>query len=380
VVERKGIGHPDTICDALAEQISLKLCRYHLRRFGRILHHNVDKILLCGGSARPAFGGGEVLEPLELYLAGRATMDYEGERIPVADLAVDACREWLNAHLPALDVNRHVRFIPRFRASSGALMDLFSRGCGGKQLSNDTSCGVGFAPLTPLENAVLEVERVLNSAEVKKAHPAIGQDVKVMGIRQNDRIHLTIACAMIGRYLDGITRYLETKDLIGQVAGETVLRSANVAAKIVVNAADDPSTGNVYLTVTGTSAEAGDDGEAGRGNRTSGLITPYRPMGIEAAAGKNPISHLGKLYSLAAGAIASNIITEVPGIREAACVMVSQIGRSIDDPQIVDVRVCLEPGQTLSAARKPVNDLVQEALLGFPDLQRTLLEEGIPLY
>jgi S-adenosylmethionine synthetase len=104
VVERKGIGHPDTICDALAERITLRLCRYYLERFGAILHHNVDKILLCGGSARPAFGGGEILEPLELYLAGRATREYRGEQIPVDDIAVHACREWLTTHLPALDV------------------------------------------------------------------------------------------------------------------------------------------------------------------------------------------------------------------------------------------------------------------------------------
>jgi S-adenosylmethionine synthetase len=101
VVERKGVGHPDTICDALAEQISVGLCRYHLERFGLVLHHNVDKILLCGGSARPAFGGGDVLEPLELYLSGRAASDYNGQRIPVEDVAVQACRDWLKSNLPS---------------------------------------------------------------------------------------------------------------------------------------------------------------------------------------------------------------------------------------------------------------------------------------
>lgn len=87
VVERKGLGHPDTICDAFAESVSVQLCQHYLERFGTILHHNVDKILLCGGSARVAFGGGQVLEPMELYLAGRATSEYEGERIPVAEIA-----------------------------------------------------------------------------------------------------------------------------------------------------------------------------------------------------------------------------------------------------------------------------------------------------
>jgi S-adenosylmethionine synthetase len=380
VVERKGIGHPDTICDALAEQISLRLCRYYLERFGRILHHNVDKILLCGGSARPAFGGGEIVEPLELYLSGRATRDYAGERILVDDLAVDACRSWIKNHLPALDVERHVRITPRLRSGSGSLTNLFARGRSAKPLSNDTSCGAGFAPLTALESAVLAIEKGLNSTEMKRAHPASGQDIKVMGIRHNDRVHLTIACAMIGSCLDGITNYLEATEVVRQFALDTLRRSSDLATDAVVNSADDPSTGNLYLTVSGTSAEAGDDGEAGRGNRISGLITPYRPMTIEAAAGKNPVSHVGKLYNLMAGAIAARITGDVPAVHEATCVMVSQIGRSIEDPQMIDVGVFLEHGQTLSAVRNAISDLVEEELSRFSELQRDLLEERVRLY
>ncbi|HSJ96111.1 MAG TPA: methionine adenosyltransferase, partial [Myxococcota bacterium] len=60
VVERKGLGHPDSICDALAEAFSLALSRFYREHFGRILHHNVDKVLLVGGRAEPAFGGGAV--------------------------------------------------------------------------------------------------------------------------------------------------------------------------------------------------------------------------------------------------------------------------------------------------------------------------------
>jgi S-adenosylmethionine synthetase len=51
IVERKGLGHPDTICDALAETLSRNLCREHRDRFGTVLHHNVDKALLYGVSA-----------------------------------------------------------------------------------------------------------------------------------------------------------------------------------------------------------------------------------------------------------------------------------------------------------------------------------------
>ena len=89
VVERKGAGHPDTICDALAEEFSRNLCREYLRRTGRVLHHNVDKALLCGGAARPAFGGGELLEPIEIHLAGRAVREFKGVKAPVEEIAVE---------------------------------------------------------------------------------------------------------------------------------------------------------------------------------------------------------------------------------------------------------------------------------------------------
>jgi S-adenosylmethionine synthetase len=63
IVEQKGIGHPDTLCDALAEGPSASLCRWSLERFGRILHHNVDKALRVGGQVRVCPGGEEVLVP-----------------------------------------------------------------------------------------------------------------------------------------------------------------------------------------------------------------------------------------------------------------------------------------------------------------------------
>jgi S-adenosylmethionine synthetase len=379
VVERKGIGHPDTICDALAEEICRNLCLYYLKQFGVILHHNVDKILLCGGAAQPSFGGGEVTEPMELYLAGRATAEHNEERVPVAEIAVEACRAWLCAHLPALDLERHVRFIPKFRPSSGALRNLFSKGRT-VALSNDTSCGAGFAPLTRLEQVVLEVERTLNDAAVKRVHPAIGQDIKVMGVRRGSHVDLTISCAMIGRYLASVDDYVQAKIAAAQVALTAARRVANLDFSVAVNAADDIGRGEIFLTVTGTSAEAGDDGEVGRGNRTSGLITPYRPMTLEAAAGKNPVTHVGKLYNLAAAGIARGAISRVPGVNGASCVLVSQIGRRIDDPLIADVHLALEPESSIKAVTDMIRDVVSGELQRFPQLQAALLEGNIPVY
>ena len=147
VIERKGQGHPDTLCDAIAERVSVKLCRAYLSALGSVLHHNVDKVLLCGGAARPAFGGGEVTAPMEIHLIGRVTRDAGLAIIPVEDIAIQACREVLGEHVRALDLDRHVRIFPHFHAGSADLTELFGRAPAAKApLANDTSIGTGFAP------------------------------------------------------------------------------------------------------------------------------------------------------------------------------------------------------------------------------------------
>lgn len=60
-----------------------------------------------------------------------------------------------------------------------------------------------------------------------------------------------------------------------------VRKRTSLKVTVVINAADNYEKDIVYLTVTGTSAECGDDGQVGRGNRANGLITPYRPMTLE---------------------------------------------------------------------------------------------------
>lgn len=340
VVERKGIGHPDTICDAIAEQVCITLCRYYQEEFGLILHHNVDKVLLCGGTSRPVFGGGEIIEPIEIYLAGRATSEYGGVRIPTDEIAVWACREWLSTHLHGLDIDRHVHITPRLRPGSSELRSLFGRSAE-VPMANDTAYGAGFAPLTDLEKTVLEVERTLNNEETEDTHPEIGADIKVMGVRRGRHIVLTISCAFVSKFVTGAEDYMRSKAAVREIAQSAARRVSTLDVEIKVNTADDVEHGDMYLTVTGTSAECGDEGEVGRGNRASGLITPYRVMAIDAPAGKNPISHPGKLYNVVAQRIAGSIVRDLRDVEDAACLLVSQIGRPIDDPQIVDIRLAL---------------------------------------
>ena len=379
VVERKGAGHPDTICDALAEAFSLNLCREYQRRVGRVLHHNVDKALLCGGRATPAFGGGRVAEPIRIFLAGRAVSTIGAEVLPVRDIAIEGSRAWLKANLHALDVDRHVRIETMVQHGSQDLQALFSRGDRIPR-ANDTSFGVGHAPLSALERLVLAIEQRLHGRDRNNDRPGWGEDIKVMAVRNRGHLDLTIACAMIGRYLEGSDSYAEHKAAlaawVGQCAGEYGFADCSVA----VNAADDVAAGSLYLTVTGTSAEAGDDGQVGRGNRVNGLITPLRPMSLEAAAGKNPVSHVGKIYNVLAGRVAEAIVASAPEVSEAHCLMVSRIGAPVSAPALVQIRLATRDGAPPEKFRTQTAALVADHLGRVEELSRQLLSGNVQVY
>ena len=378
VVERKGIGHPDTICDALAEEVSRALSRTYLERFGRVLHHNVDKALLCGGSAAPRFGGGEITRPIEIILAGRVTRSFRGTDVPVEEVAIETCRAWLRAHLHALDPDRHLRIACRFGPGSGDLVDLFARGA--TPLANDTSIGVGFAPRSHLEQAVLDLGKWLDDPASQQSWPERGEDVKIMAVRTASAVTLTVTCALVSAFVKDAADYLAKKALLASAIGARASGLLGEEPRVEINAADDPARGSFYLTVTGTSAEAGDDGQVGRGNRVSGLITPGRPMTLEAAAGKNPVSHVGKLYSVAAGLIAEDLVGALPGVSAAECTLVSRIGSPIDEPQAVSVRLRIEDGPPAAAHSSAVAEVTRGWLAGLPGLSARLIAGDIAVF
>jgi S-adenosylmethionine synthetase len=381
VVERKGLGHPDTICDALAEAFSRSLCREYRDRFGAILHHNVDKALLCGGSAAAAFGGGTVDRPIDIYLAGRATCAVGTELIPISRIAADSSRAWLDANLHALDAQRHVRIHNLIRPGSQDLQMLFARQEGREvALANDTSVGVGHAPLSALERLVLAVEKRINGRDRVRDNPAWGEDVKVMGVRCGDRVQLTLSCAMIGRYLASMDDYLGEKAALGRLAHGLAAEHGFAECEVAVNVADDIATGSIYLTVTGTSAEAGDDGQVGRGNRVNGLITPCRPMSLEAAAGKNPVTHVGKVYNVVARDIAEALVATVPEIARAQCLMVSSIGAPVSEPAIMHIKLATGNGAPAEGLRTRVEEVAADRLASIPGLVDAFVAGTIELF
>ena len=381
VVERKGIGHPDTICDALAEELSRALCHFYLDKFGIVMHHNVDKVLLRGGTSQPRFSGGVVTAPIELFMAGRATCEYKGITVPIEELIRESCVQWLQSHFHVLDPLQHIKLHSLIRPGSVDLVELYLRQeQTGIALANDTSCGVGYAPLSELERVVLQVEKSLNSADTKSAHSEIGEDIKVMGVRKQETLELTVACAFIDRYIKNVDDYVQKRATLIALVEQAVRVESSMPVHINVNAADDIDQGSLYLTVTGTSAESGDDGEVGRGNRVNGLLAPYRPMNMEAAAGKNPVTHVGKLYNIVAQRIAETLIQELEEVQEAYCYLVSRIGSPITEPQVADLQLVMQDGLAIDVVRSRAEEVVYDQLADIARIRQELIDGALTVY
>ncbi len=371
IVERKGLGHPDSLCDGIAEAVSVALCQEYLRTCGVILHHNTDKVQLVAGRSNPWYGGGEVISPIYILLGGRATRIFGTDEIPVDTVAIHAAKQYLK-NVRNLDVERHVIVDSKLGHGSSDLIGVFE---GNRKesaeptvpMANDTSFGVAHAPLSETESIVLNVEEKV-MAEFRDEEKAVGEDMKVMALREQDTITLTVGDAFVSKYVDDYDHYINIKHRLREymtgVAKDYTGRDVNV----LVNMADMP--GSVYLTVTGTSAEMGDDGATGRGNRSNGLITPNRNMSLEATCGKNPVNHTGKIYNLLANRIAREIVENVDGIREVQLKILSEIGRRIDDPKVATAQIIPLSGVNQGWMEKKVKRIIDEGLSSVTEITK----------
>ncbi len=359
LVERKGIGHPDSISDGLAEAVSRALCKEYIEKCGVVLHHNTDETQIVAGRSHPKFGGGEILQPIYILLVGRATKEFEGVELATESVALKAARDYLRNTVVNLDQEKDVILDCKLGTGSSDLRDVFRRDR--VPVANDTSFGVGHAPFSELENIVYNAERQLIT-DLKPKIPGIGEDIKVMGLRDGDDITLTTCCGMVGRHVDDLDHYINIKEEMKTYLEDVSSRYTERNVEVQINTADDLKTGSVFLTVTGTSAEMGDDGSVGRGNRCNGLITPNRPMSMEATSGKNPINHIGKIYNLLSTQMAKDIVKEVPEVHDIYLRLLSQIGKPIDQPLVASAQIIPEDGSSFSKVKAEAEAVMDDWL------------------
>jgi S-adenosylmethionine synthetase len=381
MVERKGLGHPDSLCDGIAEAVSVALCKEYRRKSGMILHHNTDKVQLVAGRSNPRYGGGEVISPIYIVLGGRATRVFEREEIPVDIVATYATKEYLK-NVRNLDVERHVIVDSKLGKGSSDLLEVFK----GKRkegmnpempMANDTSFGVGHAPFSETESIAFNVEHQV-MAEFRTKEKAIGEDMKVMALREKDRITITVGDAFVSKYVDDYEHYMAAKQRLKEFISGVAEAYTNREIHTLVNMADTPTS--VYLTVTGTSAEMGDDGAAGRGNRCNGLITPGRPISMEGASGKNPVNHTGKIYNLLANKIANEVVENVDGVQEVSIKLLSEIGQRIDDPKVATAQILSKSAVNREAMETKVKRITDEWLSNIADITEMVIRGELRVF
>ena len=362
VVERKGLGHPDTLADGISEAISRSLCRFYLDEFGQILHHNVDKVLIIAGQSAPFYSGGSIKKPPAVVVGGRASRTTAS---PLADIVREATASHLKKtlkHLELFDVE------PRLEVGAPELRSLLGKG------ANDTSIGVGYAPLSETEQLVLDLEDVVRGVR------GAGEDIKLMAVRGEGKLTVVVAVAMVSRFINSREEYDRAKEAVReavmrkQKAGRAYQQAGEV--EVCVNCAD--SLENIYLTVTGTSIEMGDDGATGRGNRGNGLITPMRSMTMEAIAGKNPVSHVGKIYNVLAAKAAADI-AELDWVDEACVTLVSKIGSPISQPLLRAAQISGD-GTLTPGKEAKVNGILDYWLESTGDLVEQFVQGRLTLY
>ncbi|NJD52558.1 MAG: methionine adenosyltransferase [Candidatus Methanoperedens sp.] len=378
VVERKGLGHPDYICDSIMNEVSIRLCKEYMERFGAIMHHNIDKGMLVAGEVKTKFGGGVILKPMRIIFGDRATFEVENEVIDVNTIAIEAAKEWINENLRFVNSDSILYQVELARGSA-ELTDIFKR----KDAilgANDTSAAVGYAPMTPTETLVLETEKYLNSPDFKKRFPESGEDIKVMGLREKNKLNLTIADPLIDMYVESEAGYFRKKEELLEEIRTYVTGKMEFEPSISLNTLDRErrGMGGIYLTVTGTSAEDADSGQVGRGNRVNGIIPLNRPVSSEAAAGKNPVSHVGKIYNALSHRIANKIYANVPDIKEVYVWLLSQIGEPIDQPRIAAAQVIMERG-TLESVEKEIDEVIDRELASIQEFCMELAYGKIPV-
>jgi S-adenosylmethionine synthetase len=320
----------------------------------------LDKGLIGAGGSEVAFCGGKITEPMLIVYGDRATFEVEGEYVPVNEIAVNSTKEWMKSKLRFIDPEEHIKYQSVIKPGAASLQDIFQRR--GKYLgANDTSAAVGFAPLSRTERLILDVEKHMNSNNFKKEFPESGEDIKIMGFRNGNTLNLTIAMAFVDRYVHNEADYFRKKSEIYDAIFEFIEFSSNFdSVNVKLNVLDREGRGidGLYLTVLGTSADTGDSGQVGRGNNVIGVIPLNRPMSSEAAAGKNPVSHVGKIYNLLSYRIADKVCKQVNGVDEVYIWLVSNIGEPINEPAVCSAQVIPSHGADINDISSQIEEVM----------------------
>ena len=383
IIERKGLGHPDTLADGIAEAISIEYSKYCLENFGIVLHHNVDKTIILGGQCDIEYGHGTLLKPFRVLFGGRMSQSFGDKKIDIKSIQINATQKYLQRILPRLNISKDLKF-HTFTSSSSKIPYWFSPRTiedlpeYKNPHANDTATIVGFWPFSTVEKIVLASESFFYEY-VPEIHPRfdfIGSDIKIMALRKKRNVELTLCIPFHANKVNNRKKYLEYKlsieNELYKFLKEKFSRLLNIS--LLINTSDqkiknnNDNGHNRYLTVIGSALDYGEEGISGRGNRCRGLISSMRTSSVESIYGKNPVYHVGKVYSFIANSMAQQIGSLFNC--EATVIVTTRNG----DPLYSPYNVFVEVSKTVD--KKVIQKIITEQLER-RDWTNKIITEGI---
>jgi S-adenosylmethionine synthetase len=307
IIEYKSPGHPDTLTDIIVDKCATFLDFYYLNKYNRVLHYNIDKALFSAGDVDIYYGGGKIKTDPTFILGGQATnLNRDLKRKLTKQI-----KKIISIYLPNLKkVNVEIRV-------NNTVKNLCDIAFDEKILANDTSFGVGYYPYSKSEEIVFAIKKELDKI-IREQKIPMGELYKIMFTPKT----ISISAPLYAQRIKDRDEYANYK--------KKIEKKLNKYGKIIFN--PDFENGYPYMTLCGSSIECGDDGQVGRGNRYNDLITPCKPMTIEAYHGKNNKNHVGKLYSKLAFDLAKENYEKKGKYTEI--ILVSKIGKPITDYEI----------------------------------------------
>ena len=393
VVETKGKGHPDNICDTLAEKISAAYSCYCVEHYGVVLRHMIDKLSILGGGSKVKFGGGEMVSPIKLLINGRFINCFQKEKIDYMAIVTKTIKDYFKELFPLLDVEKFLEIVDNTHHNEGPGVIYNSddstknerknffevvnqndfRRHNNHFRCNDTSTTVSYYPMSNLEKTVLEIEQTLNSHKYKEKYPWTGNDIKVMGIRKDKKIEITSCVPLISCYIKDLEDYICKLKLIKEDIYKIVLfHFKDAEIEIFVNTRDNYENNDMYMTLIGSAVESGDEGAVGRGNRSRGVIPFCRNFSMEAPCGKNPVYHTGKLFTAIGDKISKDIYDKYNIENVVYCT--SKMGDNIEEPWNVSIELNTT---TTAEIKEEINSIVQEQIKNHYKITEKIISQEI---
>lgn len=343
IVERKGIGHPDTLADTIAEAISIQYSRHCLKNYGVVLNHNIDKLSLGRGLSEVRPGLSRMLRPIHVDFNGRISKTFAGEPIPYKDIFEKSAQYILARTLPAIDLSKDLVFNhlttdhsvsptwfnPRNRDDIHGAVSPFT---------SDSAVCVASYPLTAIEQLILDLEKSLYGENWTPRFPDLGTDIKFLVYRKHNNVEIMVRLPFLGKHISSPTRYYERRLEMQSflLSSARQLAGHELEVSLTVNSSDEHGKRSIYLLAIGSCLECGEEGVVGRGNSIQGLISIMRRRSMEAPFGKNPLYHSGKVYAHFTQHIASELGKTYGGAWTVVAILRN------GDPLLVPHRIVIE--------------------------------------